>query len=137
VTAGLTVVGVQGYHVTVETVSLRAAFDSFDEQWDPRVAAELNGQAVKLAKVEGEFVWHDHAEADELFLVVSGELRIELRDDPDVVLEEGEFAVVPRGVEHRPVAAEETELLLFEPLETRNTGDVDAEVTQTERKRIE
>lgn len=121
----------------MQVVNLTEAFGSFDEQWSPRVAAELNRQAVKMAKVKGEFVWHSHEDADELFLVWSGELTIERRDEPDVVLQEGEFGVVPRGVEHRPVAAEETEILLFEPIETRNTGDVDTDLTQAETKRIE
>ncbi|WP_256300736.1 cupin domain-containing protein [Haloarchaeobius salinus] len=121
----------------MEKVNLTEAFASFDEQWSPRVAAELNGQAVKLAKVEGEFVWHHHDEADELFLVRSGELTIEFRDEPDVTLGEGELLVVPRGVDHRPVADEEAEILLFEPGETRNTGDVeDAELTQSERQEL-
>lgn len=115
-----------------EKVGLAAAFDSFEEQWSPRVVAELNGQAVKLAKVDGEFVWHSHDDADELFLIVSGELRIEFRDDDAVVLEEGELLVVPAGVEHRPVADAEAEILLFEPAATRNTGDVDDELTQDE-----
>jgi mannose-6-phosphate isomerase-like protein (cupin superfamily) len=119
----------------MEKVNLTDAFDSFDEQWSPRVAAELNGQAVKLAKVEGEFVWHHHDEADELFFVRSGELTIEFRDESDVTLQEGELVVVPRGVEHRPVADEEAEILLFEPGETQNTGNVeDDELTQTERR---
>jgi mannose-6-phosphate isomerase-like protein (cupin superfamily) len=119
----------------MEKVNLAEAFDSFDEQWSPRVAAELNGQAIKLAKVEGEFVWHQHDDADELFLVQSGELTVEFRDEPDVTLEEGEFLVVPRGVEHRPVAEDEAEILLFEPGETRNTGNVeDGELTQTDRR---
>jgi len=120
----------------MEKVSLDAAFDSFDERWSPRVAAELDGQAVKLAKVEGEFVWHSHAEADELFLVRSGELTIELRNRPSVHLEPGEMVVVPAGVEHRPVADGEAEILLFEPAETRNTGDVEDERT-TEATRLE
>lgn len=121
----------------MEKVRLAEAFGSFDEQWAPRLAAELNGQAVKLAKVEGAFVWHDHADADELFLVVSGALRIELRDEPDVALAEGELAVVPAGVEHRPVAEEEAEILLFEPQDTVNTGSVDDERTQTDPERID
>ena len=111
----------------MEKVNLAAAFDSFDEHWAPRVGAELNGQAVKLAKAEGEFVWHSHADADELFLVRSGELRIEFREDEDVTLSAGELLVVPAGVEHRPVAVEETELVLFEPAETSNTGDADTD----------
>jgi len=121
----------------MEKVNLEAAFGLFDEQWSPRVAAELNGQAVKLAKAEGEFVWHAHADADELFLVRSGELRIEFRESEDVTLTAGELLVVPAGVEHRPVATEETELVLFEPTGTSNTGDVDAELTQAERTELE
>jgi mannose-6-phosphate isomerase-like protein (cupin superfamily) len=113
------------------------AFDSFDERWSPRLAAELNGQAVKLAKAEGEFVWHSHADADELFLVHAGRLRIEFREESPTVLEAGEFTVVPAGVEHRPVAEEETEILLFEPADTRNTGDVDDEKTVTDLERLE
>jgi mannose-6-phosphate isomerase-like protein (cupin superfamily) len=121
----------------MDKVDLDDAFASFTEQWDPRIAGELNGQAVKLAKVEGEFVWHQHEDADELFLVRTGELRIQLRDQQDIVLQEGEFVIVPRGVEHRPVAEAEAEIILFEPSDTSNTGDVEAEQTQTEQKRIE
>jgi mannose-6-phosphate isomerase-like protein (cupin superfamily) len=93
------------------------------EHWRPRVIAELNGQAVKLGKIQGEFIWHRHEAEDELFLVVSGRLRIEFRDGVRE-LEPGDILVVPRGVEHRPVALEETAILLFEPLGVRNTGDV-------------
>ena len=121
----------------MEKVMLTDAFDSFDERWSPRLAGELNGQAVKLAKAEGEFVWHHHEDADELFFVSSGRLRIEFREEDDVVLEEGEFVIVPQGVEHRPVAETETELLLFEPTETRNTGNVESEETETDLDRIE
>ena len=113
----------------MEKVNLAAAFDSFDERWSPRLAAECNGQAVKLAKAEGEFVRHSHGSADELFLVVSGTLTIEFDDEPDVTLTEGEMVVVPRGVEHRPVAEPEAEIVLFEPGETRNTGDVEDDLT--------
>ena len=120
----------------MEKVNLDEAFGSFDEQWSPRLAAEPNGQAVKLAKVEGAFTWHHHA-ADELFFVVDGVLEIELRDEESVVLQEGEFVVVPRGVEHRPVASEgETRILLFEPAGTRNTGDVENERTVEEIERL-
>ena len=120
-----------------QTVNLDAAFDSFDEQWSPRLAAELNGQAVKLAKLEGEFVWHHHDDADELFLVREGRLRIEFEDRDDVTLDEGELLVVPAGVEHRPVADEgEAEVLLFEPSETRNTGNVEGEETEEELERV-
>ncbi|WP_436903394.1 cupin domain-containing protein [Halovenus halobia] len=121
----------------MEKVTLSDAFNSFEEHWSPRLAGELNGQAVKLAKAEGEFVWHRHEDADELFFVVSGKLRIELRDEQDIVLEEGELVIVPQGVEHRPVAERETELLLFEPTETRNTGNIESEETETDLDRIE
>lgn len=120
----------------MEKVNLAESFDSFDEQWSPRLAGQLNGQAVKLARAEGEFVWHSHDDADELFLVRSGELRIEFRDQPDTVLGEGELTIVPSGVEHRPVAEEETEMLLFEPVGIKNTGDVESEET-SEVERID
>jgi mannose-6-phosphate isomerase-like protein (cupin superfamily) len=113
----------------LDVVNVAEGFDSFDETWSPRLAAELNGQAVKFAKLEGEFVWHHHDDADELFFVTSGELRIELRDRDDVHLQDGEFVVVPRGIEHRPVALPEANVLLFEPGETRNTGNVENERT--------
>jgi len=120
----------------MEKVSLAEGFASFDEHWSPRLADECNGQAVKLAKAKGEFVWHSHDDADELFFVVSGRLRIEFRDESDVVLEEGELLTVPRGVEHRPVAETEVEMLLFEPADTRNTGDAETEKTVTELERL-
>jgi mannose-6-phosphate isomerase-like protein (cupin superfamily) len=120
----------------MEKVNLSEAFASFDEQWAPRLAGELNGQAIKLAKIEGEFDWHRHEDADELFLVTSGEIRIELREEPNVTLQEGEFIIVPQGVEHRPTADIEAEIVLFEPTETRNTGNVETRHTQTELERI-
>ena len=113
---------------TIEKVNLAEAFGSFGERWSPRIAAELNGQHVKLAKLEGPFVWHRHDDADELFLVVHGRLVIELRDGA-VTLEPGEFVVIPCGVEHRPVANGEVQVLLFEPAGTLNTGDAGGERT--------
>lgn len=106
-----------------ETVNLAAALARIGEHWRPQVVAALNGQEVKLVKLLGEFVWHHHEHEDELFLVVRGQLRIEFRDRT-VQLQEGELLVVPRGVEHRPVAENEVEILLFEPAATRNTGNV-------------
>ena len=121
----------------MEKVTLADAFASMDEPWSPRLAGELNGQAVKLAKAEGEFVWHSHGDADELFLVTDGRLRIEFRERDDAVLEAGELIVVPRGTEHRPVAEPEAEMLLFEPAGTRNTGDVENDLTREELDRVD
>jgi mannose-6-phosphate isomerase-like protein (cupin superfamily) len=106
-----------------DVVNLASRLTEITEHWRPRVVGELNGQAVKLVKLQGQFVWHHHEAEDELFLVLSGRLRIEFRDGQRE-LGPGEFLVVPRGVEHRPVAAEETAVLLFEPLGVRNTGNV-------------
>lgn len=121
----------------MEKVTLADAFESIDDSWSPHLAGELNGQAVKLARTEGEFVWHQHETADELFLVTSGRLRIELREEADVTLTDGEFVIVPHGTEHRPVAEPEAEILLFEPTGTVNTGDVESDRTRTDLDRIE
>jgi mannose-6-phosphate isomerase-like protein (cupin superfamily) len=107
----------------VEAVDLRAKIELFREHWRPKIVAELNGQEVKLVKFQGDFVWHSHADADELFLVWRGRMRLELRDRT-LELEPGELVVVPRGVEHRTAADEETWAVIFEPAATRNTGDV-------------
>lgn len=104
-------------------VSLADKLAGIAEHWSPEVVAELNGQQVKLVKFLGEFKWHVHSNEDELFLVVGGAIRIEEMKDETVELSEGEFFVVPRGVEHRPVADEEAEVLLFEPSATVRTGD--------------
>lgn len=116
-------------------IDLAASLASFDERWSPRIVAELNGQHVKLVKLEGEFVWHAHTEEDELFLVLKGELTLELRDGA-VVLGPGQMVVVPRGVEHRPVARGEVHVMLFEPAGTLNTGNVKNERTVEEPQRI-
>jgi len=121
----------------METVNLAEAFDSFDETWSPRLAATLNGQELKVAKLEGSFVWHSHPEADELFWVVDGELSLELRDEPDQQLSAGELGVVPAGVEHRPVSAGGAEVVLFEPAGTENTGDADDEERKAAVKELE
>ena len=119
----------------LERIDLAGKLASFDERWSPRIVAELNGQHVKLVKLDGAFVWHSHAEEDELFLVLKGELTIELRDGT-VVLGPGQMAVVPRGVEHRPVADGEVHVMLFEPAGTLNTGDVRNERTVEDLERI-
>jgi mannose-6-phosphate isomerase-like protein (cupin superfamily) len=126
-----------GDHVmsTVEKVNLSQKLGQIREQWKPRIAGELNGQQVKLVKFQGEFVWHHHEHEDELFLVVKGRFRMDFRDR-EVWLEEGEFLIVPRGVEHRPVAEEEAHVLLFEPATTLNTGNVRNERTVEELDRI-
>ena len=106
----------------MDKVNLTEKLKLFSDHWHPRIVGELNGQYVKLAKVEGEFDWHQHADEDELFLVVAGSLTIRLRDR-DVILGEGEFFIGPRGVEHKPVAESEAHVLLFEPKSTLNTGE--------------
>jgi mannose-6-phosphate isomerase-like protein (cupin superfamily) len=112
----------------MEKINLDEKFNLITEQWKPRVAASLNGQEVKLAKLQGEFVWHQHDDEDEFFMPIKGQLTIELRDR-NIVLNPGEFFVVPKGVEHKPVADEEVWLLLFEPAGTLNTGNVTNERT--------
>lgn len=119
----------------MDKVNLQQKLASFSDHWSPKVVGELNGQHVKLVKFQGPFHWHHHDHEDELFLVVKGRFRMELRDR-DVWLEEGEFLVVPRGVEHRPVADEEVHVLLFEPATTLNTGNVVNERTVRELERI-
>jgi len=121
--------------LSVEKVNIEQKLALFDEHWNPKLVGELNGQYVKLVKFLGEFVWHHHDEEDELFLVVKGRFRMQFRDE-DVWIEEGEFIVVPRGVEHRPVAEEEAHVLLFEPASTLNTGNVRDELTVAELDRI-
>ena len=118
---------------TTEKVNLKEKFTLFDERWSPKIVGELNGQHVKLVKLYGEFVWHHHEREDELFLVLSGRLRMDFRDRR-VWVEPGEFIIVPRGVEHRPVAEEEVHVMLFEPATTLNTGNVRNELTATEER---
>jgi len=115
----------------MDAQSLADAFDAVEEAWTPHLLTELNDQHVKVARLDGEFVWHAHEDADELFYVVDGDLTIEYRDEDDggehsVRLGPGDLTVAPAGVEHRPVAHEETEVLLFEPAGTTNTGDAEA-----------
>ena len=119
----------------IEKVNLAAKFASFDEPWQPKVVAELNDAHVRIAKIEGEFVWHHHDDEDELFLVVAGRMRMQFRDG-DVVVEPGELIVVPRGVEHCPLAEGDCEVVLIEPKTTLNTGNVRNERTVDEPERI-
>lgn len=119
----------------VQRVNLADAFARFADYWSPKIAGEVNDAYVKLVKLKGEFVWHQHEAEDELFLVVQGSMTIRLRDG-EVRLRAGEFAVVPRGVEHQPVAEEEAHVLLLEPKTTLNTGNVRNERTVTDPERI-
>jgi mannose-6-phosphate isomerase-like protein (cupin superfamily) len=119
----------------MDKINLADKFSQIHEYWKPYIAAELNGQLVKLDKLKGEFIWHHHENEDEMFLVVKGRFRIEFRDKT-VWLEEGEFVVVPRGVEHKPVADEEAWIVLFEPGSTLNTGNVENERTLRDLEKV-
>jgi mannose-6-phosphate isomerase-like protein (cupin superfamily) len=116
-------------------VNIAEKLARFDERWQPKIVGELNGQQVKLVKFQGPFVWHHHQQEDELFLVAKGRFRMEFRDR-QVWLEEGEFLIVPHGVEHRPVADEEAHVLLFEPASTLNTGNVINDLTLPELEKL-
>ncbi len=107
----------------MEKINLSKKFNLFSEYWSPRIVGELNGQYVKLAKFKGEFIWHSHEHEDELFLVIKGTLIIEFRNS-SVTLNEGEFYIVPKGVEHKPIADEEAHIMLLEPKSTEQTGGV-------------
>ena len=115
----------------MKKVNLIEKFALFDEHWAPKIVGELNGQYVKLAKLKGEFVWHHHEAEDEMFFVVNGSLRMRLPEE-EVVVGAGEFLIVPRGVEHCPIAEEEVHVLLFEPKSTAHTGNVQSEMTVEE-----
>jgi mannose-6-phosphate isomerase-like protein (cupin superfamily) len=119
----------------MEVVSLAQKFSLFSDYWSPKIVAELNGQQVKVAKLKGEFMWHHHEHEDELFLVMKGCLRIRLRDQ-EVIVNEGEFFVVPKGVEHQPIAEEEVQVVLLEPASTLNTGNVRNERTVERLDRV-
>ena len=121
--------------MSIEKRNFKDLLAQIHDHWNPRVAAELNGQAVKLVKLKGEFVWHSHAYGDEMFYVVEGGFRMELRDG-SIDLGPGDFLVIPRGVEHRPVAEEECAVVLFEPYGTVNTGETDSPLTRRELDRI-
>lgn len=114
----------------MDTINLAQKFSSFSDYWNPKIAAELNDSHIKLAKLKGEFVWHQHENEDELFLVVKGQLLIKLRDR-DLWVHEGELVVIPKGVEHLPIAADEVQVVLIEPKTTLNTGNVQNERTIT------
>jgi mannose-6-phosphate isomerase-like protein (cupin superfamily) len=121
--------------MTVTKVRLSQKLSLFQDLWSPKIVGEVNDCCVKLVKLKGEFVWHHHEEEDELFLVIAGRLTIHLRDG-EVVLEPGEFVVIPKGVEHKPAADEEAHILLLEPKSTLNTGNVVNERTVAALERI-
>lgn len=119
----------------MEKVNLAEKFSTISDYWNPRIAGELNGQQVKLVKFKGPFTWHSHEQEDELFLVVKGSFVMELRNG-NIRLSAGEFLIVPRGVEHHPLAEEEVEVLLFEPASTLNTGNQRNKFTKEKLERI-
>jgi mannose-6-phosphate isomerase-like protein (cupin superfamily) len=119
----------------MDKVSVGEKFEQFSDYWSPKIAAELNDSYIKLAKFKGEFVWHRHANEDELFFVIKGQLLIKLRDG-EVQLGPGEFVVIPRGVEHLPIAEDEVQVILIEPKTTLNTGNVISERTKLELEKI-
>jgi len=121
--------------IEIEKVSLAGKLNRFSDYWSPKIVGELNDSYIKLVKLKGEFVWHHHETEDELFLVVEGKLLIKLRDR-DIELEEGEFVVIPRGVEHLPIAEQEAHVLLLEPKTTLNTGNIRDERTVADLDRI-
>ena len=119
----------------MEKVNVYDKLSLFYDYWNPRIVGELNGQYVKLAKFQGEFVWHSHQEEDELFYVLEGEFTMEFRDK-SVLLTKGDFLIVPHGVEHRPVAEHEVSIMLIEPVTTRNTGDTTNDLTRETLEKI-
>jgi mannose-6-phosphate isomerase-like protein (cupin superfamily) len=122
-------------NIEMEKVNIAEKLSLFSDYWNPRIVGELNGQQVKLVKFKGEFIWHHHEHEDEMFYVVDGEFTMELRDK-NIHLTSNEFFIVPRGVEHRPVAKNEVSIMLFEPKETLNTGNKKSELTQENLKHI-
>ena len=121
--------------MTIRKVNLAETFGRFRDHWKPKIVGEVNDSLVKLVKFQGEFVWHHHDHEDELFLVLKGRMRMQLRDG-DVMVGPGEFIIIPHGVEHKPVADEETEVMLFEPNSTLNTGNVRNERTVPQLERL-
>jgi mannose-6-phosphate isomerase-like protein (cupin superfamily) len=119
----------------LDKINLQQKFALFSDHWNPKMIGELNQFAVKIVKAQGEFVWHHHEQEDELFFVVKGRLLMQIREAPesqrDIWVEEGEFIIIPHGMEHRPVAEEEVHLMLLEPLTTVNTGNIQSEMTVT------
>lgn len=125
----------QSFMEKISTINIAKKFNQFSEQWSPKIIAELNGQHIKIAKVEGEFIWHQHDNEDELFLVIKGTLHMKLRDG-ERIIKEGEMIVIPKGVEHLPYSEEETWILMMEPTSTLNTGNEINEKTVSNLEKI-
>ena len=119
----------------IKKVNIEDKFGLIKDYWDPGIIGRLNGQCVKIARLKGEFTWHKHDDEDELFYVIEGELEIALRDQ-ELLIKEGEFVIIPKGVLHKPIAAKEVKVLLFEPETTINTGDINNEFTKTKLKNL-
>jgi mannose-6-phosphate isomerase-like protein (cupin superfamily) len=119
----------------MEKINLAEKLSTFSDYFNPRIAGELNGQQVKLVKFKGEFIWHHHDNEDELFYVVKGSFDMQMRDKV-ITVNAGEFLIMPRGIEHRPVAKDEVEIMLFEPATTLNTGNIENEMTVTKLEKI-
>ena len=115
----------------IQAINLANKLSLFDEYWSPRIIAQMNDYHFKLVKIQGEFIWHSHLDTDEVFIVIKGEMRIEFRDF-HTKLSEGDLCVVPRGIEHKPVAKDDCQIMLIEPIGTVNTGDTVGERTKTE-----
>ncbi|HMH23838.1 MAG TPA: cupin domain-containing protein [Puia sp.] len=121
--------------MTIEKVNIKEKLSQFSDYWNPRIVGELNGQHVKLVKFSGEFVWHQHEHEDEMFLVIGGQFKMELREKT-IDLGPGDFVVIPKGTDHRPIAANEVHVMLFEPASTLNTGDQKNELTREKLEKL-
>lgn len=119
----------------MKVINLEEKFSQFSDHWNPRIIGELNGQNVKIAKVQGEFVWHNHTNEDELFYIIKGSLKIDF-EDGERKINAGEMIIIPKGVEHKPIAEEEVWIMLFEPQSIKHTGNIEHELTVKEYKKI-
>jgi len=119
----------------MEVINVKEKFNLFQDRWSPKIIGELNNQAIKIAKVKGEFIWHDHKDEDELFFIIKGQLKIEFRDGVKV-LNEGDMLIIPKGIEHKPIAEEEVWLMLFEPKSIKHTGEIQHELTKDNYEKI-
>ena len=119
----------------MKKINLKNKFNLFNDHWNPRIIGEMNGQDIKIAKVKGEFIWHNHKNEDELFLIIKGTLKIQF-SDKTIELNKGEILIIPKGVEHKPIAEEEVWLLLFEPNSTKHTGNIKSDITINKFEKI-